>query len=163
MAKLKSIKKQFEIYNRGVLIIFGPNFMKAAAETLKSKDEIMNEFDGNIIFSCESLEDLTIPNSLTPRCIINFTHYLPVAKGRAVTNEEMKLWGDQLFSDINIYPELSDGKNPQFKRATLVGNKTDNEVLLFMRWGNVNTDFCVAIAKEFENSYKANNGYYNPN
>jgi hypothetical protein len=160
MGKIIPLNIQKNIFEEGILIIFGPNFLKATEDVLKETHGNI-EFKGNTIFTCKYIDDIKIPKSLTRRCILIFNHYLPAAKGRKVTNEDIEIWREQLLSGINIRPELSDGLNSKFESASIFGNKTDNELVVFIGWTNVNTDFCVKVAKEFERSYKANKGYYN--
>jgi len=144
---------------QGAVIIFGPTYLNATLG--------MQQYcKGQLVLSCERIDDLNIPCTLMRYCTMVFSHYLPDCKGKGVTQNDLEAWKSELLEDIvfraatpldNVPAEFI-FQEPTEKR--IVGDATTNEILLIVSWGPVESSHCVEVARSLERSYEKHGGYY---
>jgi hypothetical protein len=149
------------MFEQGALLVFGPTYLNTTLEMQRQQDS-----RGELVLSCERIDDLNIPSTLMHHCVMVFSHYLPACKGRGVTDNDLETWRSELLGDVDFraatpldtVPAEFASEEPTDKR--IVGDAATNDILLIVTWGPVESSHCVNVARSLERSYQKHGGYY---
>jgi hypothetical protein len=147
------------MFSQGAVIVFGPTYLNT---TLAMQEQLA----GQLVLSCERIDNLNIPSTLMLYCLMIFSHYLPNCKGRRVRDDDLQKWSSRFLKDITFraatpldtVPAEFASQEPEEK--SLVGDETGDGVVLIVRWGPVESSHCIEVARALERSYERNGGYY---
>jgi hypothetical protein len=134
---------------RGALVIFGPQYVEATMN-------LVGKGNDKAVFSCDKIDELSIPDGLMIGCSMVFAHSLTWCRGRGVTAVELKDWNEKLLAGIDFKPASVPGLSPadiDEPSLRFTADEKTNDLLFLAQWGPVPSRHVVEVARSLERAY----------